>query len=151
MTFRAVASVPLARGGVVLCLVLLAASLVGEAPWAVRLLDRQAAHSASLHFDDREFAVGNSVYPDTEILYEARAWIPPDSTYRVVTGSAPIQDETALTLPNAEQFARYFLMPRHTSASSPWVVCVGCNVGAFPHATTVWTDDEGASLLRLGT
>jgi hypothetical protein len=134
------------------CLLLAAASVAIEIPWAIHTLDRSARHSASLNFDDREKATGNSIYPNTGLLDEAAGWIPRKGTYRVVTGSLPVKDATSLTRLYAGVYAAYFLLPRRPSPTSAWVICLGCdpsNLGATNHV--VWTDNQGSSLLRVGT
>ena len=45
-----------------------------------------AETNASENFDDREFGGGNSLVVDKRALYQARALIPEDGTYRVLAG-----------------------------------------------------------------
>jgi len=139
----------LVRGATVLCLAIAMSSVVIQLPWAIRHLDRSAEHSASLNFDDREKAAGNSIFPDTAVLDQAAGWIPRDATYRVATGPLPVKDATGLTLPYAQVFAAYYLLPRRPSPTSPWVICIGCDRSRLGKTEVVWTDDQGSSLLRV--
>jgi hypothetical protein len=116
---------------------------------AVSDLQAAATHAESLSFADRDVAAGNSILPDQQLAYAARAWIPRNGRYRVVLGDGAIPHETPLTRPDALVFLRYFLLPRLPSATAGWVVCLGCDrhgLGAFE---LVWDDGQGSSLLRL--
>jgi hypothetical protein len=141
-----------ARLGVAVCLAISIGTVCVQLPRAVASLDRRAHRSESFTYEDREFAAGNSIIPDKQLLYEARALIPPSGTYQVATGSARIAGASDLTVPFAGTFSTYFLMPRRPSPTSPWIVCLGCDVKALTAsgAHVVWTDGAGSTLLRVG-
>ena len=77
---------------------------------AVDRLGDTARTNAAQNFDDREFAGGNAVVVVNRPLYEARALIGEDETYRVVTGP-DVAGATELTASFIDHYARYFLMP----------------------------------------
>jgi hypothetical protein len=117
---------------------------------AVEKFGARATRYAALNRDDRAFAVGNSIIPDKQVLYEVR-YRPRTEAFRVVTGPGPITDATALTRSSADDFARYFLMPRRVDPHSPLVICLGCipsDLGLRVH--TLWTDHAGSSVLVVG-
>jgi hypothetical protein len=117
----------------------------------VRTVDRlgdTADTNASLNFDDREFAGGNSLVVDKRALYEARALIPEDGSYRVVAGPG-VEGATELTEPYIDQFARSFLMPRRPAADAAWIICYGCDRAALDRPTTVvWENGAGIAILE---
>ena len=140
----------IARLGVVLCVA--AALCFGLVYFvqAIRQLGDVADRNAALNFDDREFGGGNSLVVDKHALYEARALIPRNGTYRVVTGPG-VKGATALTEPYIDQFARSFLMPRRPASDARWIICYGCDVsGLGPHFHTVWEDGGGIVLGTIG-
>jgi len=140
----------IARVGVVLCVVVSSATVLVQFPRAIARLDRRTDRSESYTYEDREFAAGNSIIPNKQLLYEARALIPPSGTFRVVTGPRPIKDVRDLTRLYAADFARYFLMPRRPAPGSPWVICLGCDVRLIgAKARIIWSDGAGSSLLRV--
>lgn len=141
-----------ARLGVLLCVTLTVAfSLV----YAVRAIDRfgdRARENAATNFDDREFAGGNAVIDDQAILYEARALIPEDDTYRVLTGSR-LTPKATLLEEHIEAFARYFLMPRRPAVDANWVLCFGCDLRVLANRfDTRWQDPSGRlAVVRLAS
>ena len=135
------------RLGVLACVVILVVGLVQLYPDALRAAADDAEHNASLSYEDREFASGNSIVADQGGLYEARRVIPPDGTYLVSVGE-PVEGWTELTAPFVEWFARYFLLPRRPSPDAPWVLCYACDPARHPGFETVWTGADGISLLR---
>jgi hypothetical protein len=139
-----------ARFGVVLCVAVSSAIVLVQLPRALVRLDHRANLLESYTYDDREFAAGNSIIPNKQLLYEARALIPSNGTFHVVTGAKPISDASELTRTYAADFATYFLMPRRPSPVSPWVICLGCDVRSIgTNARTVWSDGAGSTLLRV--
>lgn len=128
-----------------------AAALVGV--YLIRAVDRlgdMATANARLNYDDREFGGGNSLVVDKRALYEARALIPEDGTYRVVAGSN-VDGATELTELYIDQFARYFLMPRRPDPNASWVLCYGCDRSELEGVTEVaWDGGNGISILRVG-
>jgi hypothetical protein len=139
----------IARGGVILCVGL---SIVFSAVYFPRALsdfDDTASNNASLSFSDREVAGGNGIVTDQEAVYQARAIIPRNAKYRVVTGSA-LKNPTPLTLAFVETWYRYFLMPRRTAADAHWIICYGCEVSKLGGSYAIlWQDDDGISIGRL--
>ena len=143
------AHLTLVRLGVLACAVTSALLALVYLPQAIDRFDDRARFDAAMNFDDREFAGGNAIVVDKAALYEARASIPEDETYRVVVGPE-LKGATALTSDYIEQFARYFLIPRRPADGASWVLCYGCD----PHALggrfdEVWRDDAGIELVRL--
>jgi len=117
---------------------------------AVDRLGDDASRNAALNFDDREFAGGNSVVVDKRALYEARAVIPDDGTYRVVAGPG-VEGATEFTEDYIDQYARSFLMPRRQTSDAPWILCYGCERSALgDSAKVVWDNGAGISLVRVG-
>ena len=138
-----------ARLGVILCTGVAVLAVLVEWPRAIDRLGDRAARSAALTYEDREMGAGLGVVADQRALREARALIPPDGTFTVVTGDGPVEGATELTRPFIESFATSFLLPRRHSDSSPWVLCYGCEVEALgPGARVVWTNGKGVSLVR---
>lgn len=135
------------RLGVLACVVVLVAALVQHYPDALREARAEAKRNASLSFEDRDFAGGNSVVADQGGLYEARARIPPEGTYRVSVGQ-PVEGWTELTAPFVPWFARYFLLPRRQASDAPWVLCYACDPLDHPGFETVWSGSDGISLLQ---
>lgn len=136
----------IARLGVIFCLVV---AVVFGVVYFVRAVDRlgdDAGRNAALNFDDREFAGGNSLVVDKRALYEARALIPEDGTYRIVSGPR-VEGATELTEPYIDQFARYFLMPRRPAADARWILCYGCDVSELGgRFQIVWQNGAGIAL-----
>jgi hypothetical protein len=139
----------IARPAVVLCVVL---SVVFVAIYFSRALSAfgdTASKNSSLSFSDREVAGGNGLVADQEAVYEARATIPEGASYRLVTGSN-LRNATSLTLPFAESWYRYFLMPRRPDPAARWIICYGCDVSKLGGPYEVlWQDDDGISIGRL--
>jgi hypothetical protein len=136
----------IARLGVVLCT---AVALVAGLVYFVQAVDRlgDTAHTnAAQNFDDREFAGGNAVVVANRPLYEARALIPEDETYRVVTGP-DVEGATELTASFIDHYARYFLMPRRPSPDARWVICYGCDRSSLGEGFEVLLDDEAGILV----
>lgn len=137
---------------VVLGTILVAALfVVVRLPLTMRTFAHRASRFASLNYDDREFASGNSVIPNKQLLYEARGLIPRGGSFRVVVGPGPIANVQPLTREFASTFATYFLFPRLPSSRSRWVLCLGCSRAqlAGETSTVVWSDHAGSSVLRV--
>jgi hypothetical protein len=141
----------IARVLTIVCVVVATVAVLVQLPLTVRKRDRRARELAGLTYEDRDFAAGNSVIPaHQQLIFEARAWIPSDGTYRVVEGSLPIEGATELTLRFAPTFITSFLMPRRPSAAAPWVICLGCHVDELGAGVrVVWSDGQGGSLLEV--
>jgi hypothetical protein len=139
----------IARLGVVVCVVVaLSCGLV----YFVRAVDRlgdDARSNAALNYDDREFAGGTALEVGQRALYEARAVISEQETYRVLTGP-DVPGGSDLTASHFEQYARYFLMPRRPSPEAVWVICYGCERSSLGEGfETVWRGERGIVLGRL--
>jgi hypothetical protein len=137
------------RLSVLACVGILLGALVVLYPAAMREAGDEADKNAGLSYADREFAGGNSVVADQGGLYEARGRIPPDGTYTVSVG-ARVDGWTDLTVPYVPWFARYFLLPRREDPGAPWILCYACDATEHPGFATVWSGDDGISLLRGG-
>jgi hypothetical protein len=117
---------------------------------ALSNLDDRAAQNSALSFSDREVAGGNSIVIDQEAVYEARALIPRDASYRVATGER-LQNATSLTAEFVEGWYRYFLLPRRPAPGARWVICYGCDTSSLGGSYAPrWSDDNGISIGRLG-
>jgi hypothetical protein len=138
------------RLGVVLCVFVATALGLVYLVKAVHRLGDDAVRNAAANFDDREFGGGNSIVVDKRGLYEARALIPEDATYRVVAGPH-VEGATELTEDYVDQFARYFLMPRRPAPDARWILCYGCDAtelgGGFE---VVWDGGQGIVLGTVG-
>lgn len=136
----------LARAGVVACVVV---AIGFGFVYLVRTTDRLggiADTNGSANYDDREFAGGNSLVVDKRALYEARALIPPDGSYRLVPGPR-VEGATDLTEPYIDQYARYFLMPRRPDPGAEWIICYGCDPAELERPTAVvWDNGAGISI-----
>jgi hypothetical protein len=137
------------QGLVGACLAVTAVFVAVYLPRAIADLGDVASNNAALSYSDREIAGGNGIVVDQEAAYEARALIPADATYRVVTGSA-VRDATNLTPLFVEPWFRYFLMPRRPAADARWIICYGCDVSKLGGSySVVWQDGSGISIGRL--
>ena len=137
-----------ARLGVVLCVVCTLGFGIVYFAKAVDQLGDDAARNAATNYDDREFGGGNSVVPEKRALYEARAVIPEDETYRVVTGPR-LEGGTELTGPYLEVYVRSFLMPRLPATDADWILCYGCELSELGvGADVVWRGEGGVALAR---
>lgn len=136
----------IARLGVILCVLV---AVVFGLVYMVRTVDRlgdDATRNAASNFDDREFAGGNSLVVDKRALYEARAHIPENGTYRVLSGPG-VEGATELTEPYIDQFARYFLIPRRPAADARWILCYGCDLSELGgRFKVVWENGAGIAL-----
>jgi hypothetical protein len=113
-----------------------------------RLGDDARVHSEA-NYDDRELAGGNSLAVDKSALYEARALIPADETYRVVAGP-DIEGANELTEPHIGEYARSFLMPRRPADDARWILCYGCDLSRFePDLELLWRNGVGIAIGRL--
>lgn len=141
----------IARLGVALCVAITVAFGLVYLVRAVDRLGDDASRNASYNYDDREFAGGNAIVTDKRALYEARASIPEDETYRVVVGPGLVGG-TDLTRDYVDQYARYFLMPRLPAEDARWILCFGCDLGELGTGFEVlWRDETGAALGRLNS
>ena len=136
----------IARLGVVLCTAIaLGVGLVYFAKAVDRLGDT-ARTNAAQNYDDREFAGGNAVVVVNRPLYEARALIPEDETYRVVTGP-DVVGATELTASFVDHYARYFLMPRRPAPDARWILCYGCDTASLGEGFEVLLEDEAGIII----
>jgi hypothetical protein len=139
----------IARLGVALCAAVAVVAVLVELPRALDRLGDRADTSSKLTYEDREMGAGLGVVADQRALREARALIPKDGSYDIVTGPAAIGGATGLTRGFIEAFAASFLLPRRHSNSSSWVLCYGCDERSVGNdVRVVWTNDAGISLLR---
>jgi hypothetical protein len=135
----------IARLGVVLCVAV--ALGYGVVYW-VKGVDRlhdDARSRAALSFDDREFAGGNALVSNAP-LYEARALIPEDETYRYVVG-AGLEGEDATLAIQVGDYLRYFLMPRRRADDAPWVFCYRCEPAELGEGFEIVYRDEERILI----
>ncbi len=113
---------------------------------AVKQLSAKAVDNAALNNDDREFGGGNTLGVDKAALYEARALIPEDARYRVVTG--PRTPESLA--PHIAGYTRFFLMPRRLDDGASWVLCYGCDPASLEGRLRVlWRNKAGILIGRL--
>ena len=130
------------------CVAALLAALAVTYPDTFRDVNDIARANASLDLVDRELGGGNSVIPDTQLLVEARGWIPEDETFAVAVGERR-PEWTDLTAGHAEAFAKQFLLPRRQSPDARWLICLGCDLAAYPGAAEVWSGEGDLSIMRL--
>ncbi len=116
-------------------------------PQAFRDANETARANASLDLVDRELGGGNSVFPDQDLMIEARGRIPVDGAFRVAVGERQ-SGWSDLTAPFAETYARYYLLPRRADPDGSWILCLACDRAEFPAADAVWEGESGLSLLR---
>jgi hypothetical protein len=107
-----------------------------------------ASRNSSLTFEDREIAGGNSILVDQRVAYEARALIPENERYRVVTGPH-MREMTELTAAYVGSWFTYFLMPRRPSTDARWILCFGCERAALAGYEVRWENRKGISIGRL--
>ena len=135
----------IARLGVVLCT---ATALVVGVAYFVKAVDRlgdTARTNAAQNFDDREFAGGNAVVVVNRPLYEARALIGEDETYRVVTGP---DVAGATELDGVVHRPLRTLLPH--AAPPPdarWIICYGCDRSKLGDDFEVLVDDDAGIVL----
>jgi hypothetical protein len=132
---------------VAFCTAVVLVALAVRYPEAFHDANETARANAALDLIDRDVGAGNSVFPDQALLVEARGLIPPDERFAVAVG-APQPGWTELTADSAEPFLRSYLLPRRLDPDARWIVCVGCDRGAYPGADAVWEGDDGLSILR---
>ena len=71
---------------VVFCVAVSVVALVVRYPAALRDANDTARENAALDFVDRAVGAGNSVFPDQQLLVEARGLIPADASFTVAIG-----------------------------------------------------------------
>lgn len=113
-----------ARLGVVVCVAV--AAYVGAARLddTIAVFDFRADLNASLTYRDRTYLPGQGLAGDWRVLEDARLWMPPEATYRVVEERGVGQE--------TQRYARFFLLglllPRRQvdSAKAEYAFCYGC-------------------------
>jgi hypothetical protein len=138
---------PIRVGVIFLVLATVVAVVVG---YPTTLKDRSdaAARNAALSYADREIAGGNGLVADQQVVYEARARIPPDATYHVAVDQN-FQAGSDLTVPYVAGYFHYALMPRRPAEDAPWIVCYGCDLAKYGESEVVWRNDDGISIARV--
>jgi len=137
------------RLGVVFCVAVAVVAAALRYPAALGELGDEASRNSALSFADREIAGGNGIVVDQAAMYEARARIPADGSYRFALGDA-LRTDDPLTRSSVEGYARYFLLPRRPDPDAPWLICYGCDLAQYgPGARVVWQDDANISIVRL--
>ena len=138
----------LARLVVCFCVAVTLVALAWLYPQALDDANGSARANASLDYVDRALGGGNSVLPEQAIAIEARGRIPPGDAFTVVVGE-PQEGWSELATQDAiGSYMQYFLLPRRSSDSAPWILCFACDRAAFPGADVEWEDDSGLSILR---
>ncbi|MER3412550.1 MAG: hypothetical protein C4305_09830 [Thermoleophilia bacterium] len=141
--------VGVARLGVALCVAAAVLVALVYFPRALDCLDAKASENAALNFDDREVGGGNALSVDKDVLYEARALIPPRASYRFFTGPR-LHSSNPLTAPHIGEFARFFLMPRRPDDEARWIICYGCDLGSLGgRFHLLWQGQPGMAVGRL--
>lgn len=134
---------------VVFCVAVVVIALAVRYPQSFAHANRAARANAALDYLDRELGGGNSVLPDQSIAVEARGRIPANGTFTVAVGERRADWPTLTTQASVDTYMRYFLLPRRASEDAPWVICLGCDPGAYPGAEVVWEDEtQGLAILR---
>jgi len=138
------------RVGVVFLVAVALLAVVVRYPSVLDDIDDTAAQNAALSYSDREIAGGNGLVADQTAAYAARALIPKGDTYHVAV-NPDFSAGSDLTVRYVDSWYRYFLMPRRPAETAPWVVCYGCDLGAYgPDAKVVWQGSDGISIVRVG-
>jgi hypothetical protein len=132
---------------VAFCVAVTLVALVVRYPDAFADANETARTNAALDLVDRNVGAGNSVFPDQQLLVQARGLSPQDESFAVAAGD-PQPGWTDLTAGSAEPFLRYYLLPRRLDPNARWIVCLGCDRGAYPGAEAVWEGEDGISILR---
>jgi len=132
---------------VAFCVAVTLVALVVRYPDAFADANETARANAALDLVDRDVGAGNSVFADQQLLVQARGLIPRDESFAVAAGD-PQPGWTDLTAGSAEPFVRYYLLPRRLDPNARWIVCLGCDRGAYPGAEAVWEGEDGISILR---
>lgn len=111
------------RAGVAACVVLAALVSASKLDDTLGVLDLRADTNASLTYFERTYPAEDWVAGSGRVLEDARLWMPPDATYRVLVGRGADY---------LSDFGRYFalglLLPRRQTASrdAEWLLCYGC-------------------------
>lgn len=132
---------------VAFCVAVTLVALVVRYPDAFADANETARANAALDLVDRNVGAGNSVFPDQQLLVQARGLIARDESFAVAAGD-PQPGWTDLTAGSAEPFLRYYLLPRRLDPNARWIVCLGCDRSAYPGAEAVWEGEDGISILR---
>ena len=122
-------------------------------PNAFRRIEAETDAAASLSREQRELVPARSVDLDARVLEEARATIPPDATYAVVTGER-VQVSNQVTFDAIRPLAAYWLLPRRQvadPANADWVLAFGGDLDALgiPHRP-VAEPMEGVVIAEVG-
>ncbi len=140
------------RTAVALILFVVLIELAELAP-GLRRLNEQADKARAVPLADRPLAGARSVDIDRTFLHQAKALIPANATFAVVTGPQ-VQVSTPLTLQALPAYAQFWLLPRRKTdlATAQWLLCFGCDPAKFgPRLKVVWHGEEGSILIgRLG-
>lgn len=137
------------RVGVVFLVVATTVAVAVRYASVLRELGDDASRNSALSFSDREIAGGNGLVADQAAVYAARSLIPEDQTYNVVV-SPDFPAGSAETVGHVAAYYRYFLMPRRTAETAPWVVCYGCDRAEYgPSAKVVWRGSDEISIVRI--
>ena len=137
------------RTGVVFLVAVAMVAVAVRYPGVLRQAGRDATHNSDLSYSDREIAGGNGLVADQVAVYTARALIPESDAYKVAVDPG-YQGGSAETVAFVESFYRYFLMPRRSAESAPWVICYGCDRGSYgSQAQVVWEGEDDVSILRI--
>jgi hypothetical protein len=113
-----------ARVGVVVCVAVAAYVGAGRLDDTIAVFDFRADLNASLTYRDRTYLPGRGLAGDWRVLEDARLWMPPDATYRVVE-KENVGQET-------RRYARFFLLglllPRRQvdSMKAEYAFCYAC-------------------------
>jgi hypothetical protein len=98
-------------------------------PAAVRNLNNQAAHNASLSAADRELELARRLGIDGDFVVAAERVLPARAVYSLETG--PHETGTsALGLQALSGYLQNLLLPRlQLRGAAPWLLCYGCDPG----------------------
>jgi len=137
------------RAAVLVLVAVAALVVVVRLPGVIEDLEREASDNSALSYADREVAGGNGVVADQSAVYAARALIPENETYHVAV-SPDFEGGSNLTVPYAESYYQYFLMPRRPAQDASWLICYACDLAEHGDgATMVWQGGEGVSIVRI--
>ena len=137
------------RVGVVFLVLATTVAVLLRYPSVLRELEDSASRNSALSYSDREIAGGNGLVVDQTAAYAARALIPEDDAFNVVV-DPEYASGSDLTVDYVASYYRYFLMPRRLQETAPWVICYGCDLGAYgSSAEVVWKGSDDISIVKV--
>ena len=113
------------RAGVVACVSAACLLAAGRLDDTVAVFDYRADLNAAATFNERTYPEIEFLPGGSEVMEDARLWMPEDANYRVVVGP----DGSEYQASSLRTFLLVLLMPRSRteSESASWSFCFGCS------------------------